>query len=342
MKKIITLLCAAAFIPSSAIIVSAESETITNPKEVYSILAPFIEENYADEAMVIYTEEGDDPEYEPESVYVRIYQTSIGVPDSYADELAHKIRDFMNKSNIDSSVRIWIDASARAERAKKGDINNDGIVDVSDLTELSLVLVDDIGLNAIQYGAADVDRDGAVKLTDLATLKQYLSKQIESLGILSEEGEQSETSQPVPTVTPLPSIPDKGARPEVWPVNREENNPFDIATLRGNTYSKRCIFSFEESQIEEKSVLPFFYEDVETSSGGVAVAKVVKDISSEEMFLLKCGTEEGKYFVFLNNSLSDERTKEIYEELGITDYTNPIDADIPEIPQPVPTVTPFK
>lgn len=172
MKKIITLLCAAAFIPSSAIIVSAESETITNPKEVYSILAPFIEENYADEAMVIYTEKGD----EPESVYVRIYQ-----PD-YADELAHKIRDFMNKSNIDSSVRIWIAGIASAEKVKKGDINNDGIVDVSDLTELSLVLVDDSGLNATQYEAADVDRDGAVKLTDLATLKQYLSKQIESLG----------------------------------------------------------------------------------------------------------------------------------------------------------------
>ena len=45
MKKIITLLCAAAFIPYSAIIVSAERGTITNPKEVYSILAPFIEEN---------------------------------------------------------------------------------------------------------------------------------------------------------------------------------------------------------------------------------------------------------------------------------------------------------
>lgn len=55
----------------------------------------------------------------------------------------------------------------------------------------------------MQQQSADVDGSGDVKLADLATLKQYLSKQIESLGILSEEGEQSETSQPVPTVTPF-------------------------------------------------------------------------------------------------------------------------------------------
>lgn len=55
----------------------------------------------------------------------------------------------------------------------------------------------------MQQQSADVDGSGDVKLADLATLKQYLSKQIESLGILSEEGEQSETPQPVPTVTPF-------------------------------------------------------------------------------------------------------------------------------------------
>lgn len=71
------------------------------------------------------------------------------------------------------------------------------------LSELLLALVGDKELTETQQKAADIDGDGAVKLADLAKFKQYLSKQIESLGILSEEGEQSETPQPFPTVTPF-------------------------------------------------------------------------------------------------------------------------------------------
>lgn len=62
-----------------------------------------------------------------------------------------------------------------------GDINSDGKVDVTDLSELSLALVDNTELNEAQQKAVDVDGDGSVKLTDLATLKQYISKQIDSL-----------------------------------------------------------------------------------------------------------------------------------------------------------------
>ncbi len=59
-----------------------------------------------------------------------------------------------------------------------GDINNDYIVDVTDLTMLSLALVGDNELTAEQMTTADVDGDGAVTLADLAKLRQYLSKKI--------------------------------------------------------------------------------------------------------------------------------------------------------------------
>lgn len=65
---------------------------------------------------------------------------------------------------------------------KKGDINYDGKVDITDLTEISLFLLGDTELTSAQQQSADVDGDGAVKLADLAKYRQYLSKQISSLG----------------------------------------------------------------------------------------------------------------------------------------------------------------
>jgi len=63
-----------------------------------------------------------------------------------------------------------------------GDINFDGKTDITDLSELSLALVGDKELTEAQQKAADVDGDGTVKLADLAKFRQFLSKQISSLG----------------------------------------------------------------------------------------------------------------------------------------------------------------
>ena len=47
---------------------------------------------------------------------------------------------------------------------------------------LSLYLIGDRKLTGDQLKAADVLTDGTVNLTDLATLRQYLSKKIKSIG----------------------------------------------------------------------------------------------------------------------------------------------------------------
>ena len=59
-----------------------------------------------------------------------------------------------------------------------GDIDINGSIDVTDLTELSLALVGDRNLTADQQKAADIDGDGDITLADLAKLRQYLSKKI--------------------------------------------------------------------------------------------------------------------------------------------------------------------
>lgn len=62
-----------------------------------------------------------------------------------------------------------------------GDINSDGKVDITDLSELSISLVDKKSFSTTQSNVADVNGDGEVGLTDLAKLRQFISKVIESL-----------------------------------------------------------------------------------------------------------------------------------------------------------------
>jgi len=63
-----------------------------------------------------------------------------------------------------------------------GDINSDGKSDLSDLSEISLAILGDKSFTSEQKIAADVDGDGEMTLADLAKFKQYITKQIESLG----------------------------------------------------------------------------------------------------------------------------------------------------------------
>ncbi len=130
--------------------------------------------------------------------------------------------------------------------------------------------------------------------------------------------------RPTPMPTPMPetevTIPERPipSPNPVLPVNRE-NNSYNHAVLSEKTYSKRCVYVFTGDQLGEDTVLPFFIEDVSNVSGCRAVAKTVNEFSSDEIFLLKCGTTEGKFYVFLNDSLSDEEEEKIFETLGITE-----------------------
>ncbi len=66
-------------------------------------------------------------------------------------------------------------------RIPMGDVNTDGFVDVTDLTELALCLLGDTEFSDMQAYLADVDYDGEVTLADLAKMRQFLSKKINTL-----------------------------------------------------------------------------------------------------------------------------------------------------------------
>lgn len=63
-----------------------------------------------------------------------------------------------------------------------GDIDLNGHVDVTDLSELSLYLIGDKEISGQSLKNADADASGAVNTGDLARLRQYLSKIIDKLG----------------------------------------------------------------------------------------------------------------------------------------------------------------
>ena len=61
-----------------------------------------------------------------------------------------------------------------------GDANMDGIVDLMDLSTVSLVTLNEATLEGDAYLAADVNRDGKVNLQDITMLKQYVMNKISS------------------------------------------------------------------------------------------------------------------------------------------------------------------
>ena len=62
------------------------------------------------------------------------------------------------------------------EKFALGDLNGDEHIDVTDITILSTHLLCDKKMKRAGLKAADVDSDGEVALTDLARLRQYVSK----------------------------------------------------------------------------------------------------------------------------------------------------------------------
>lgn len=81
-----------------------------------------------------------------------------------------------------------------------GDINSDGYADLTDLTTLSIYLMEKSGLDEIQLKAADVDGNNEVDISDLAHYKRYICKENVVLGPNEanslNEGQEADNTAP--------------------------------------------------------------------------------------------------------------------------------------------------
>ncbi len=173
MKKITVLLCSCLALASFVAPVCAEEtmtkeERIAYYEEKYPVLSEYVLSNYNGIALVHYNKEH-------EKMYVRVC--------SWDDRWAgREIVEYMKENDIDPEIiPVLVDTGDCAVPVLPGDLNSDRVADLADLSELSLALIGDVKLTETQKRAADVDKDGEVTLADLAKLRQYLSKQIESL-----------------------------------------------------------------------------------------------------------------------------------------------------------------
>jgi hypothetical protein len=114
---------------------------------------------------------------------------NVVIMNSYED-VFKAIELIYSATGLRSSVSAFADGSSvtlpseievlYSDNIVTGDIDLNGKIDVTDITELSLALLGDKELTKNQQRAADIDGDGAVTLADLARLQQYLSKKITS------------------------------------------------------------------------------------------------------------------------------------------------------------------
>ena len=86
----------------------------------------------------------------------------------------------MNETDTCQDAEIAEEAVEDDWSITKGDINGDGAIDISDATMLSLYLVGENYLYGTQLRAADVNNNKDVEIADLASMKQFISKKINS------------------------------------------------------------------------------------------------------------------------------------------------------------------
>ncbi|MDD6827900.1 MAG: dockerin type I repeat-containing protein [Oscillospiraceae bacterium] len=109
-------------------------------------------------------------------------------PEGYKDYSAYdtvKTLELMLRTNKQITL-LRIERSGKAydkdfffsDNIITGDITSDGVIDLTDLSFLSLYLLRDKEFTDNQLKAADVDGDGDVHLTDLARMRQYVVEQI--------------------------------------------------------------------------------------------------------------------------------------------------------------------
>ena len=162
------------FLEDSPVI--SDDTLITDQEQIKTLLAGYIEQNYKGDACI--------NGYENGVVEVIFLDRPVGAPKLDTNAIYSEFDKFFKDNNIDSSkvdVMFLEDSPVIPTSEKLGDINFDGKIDTTDLTELSLALIGDKDLTEDQQKAADLDKDGKAALSDLARMRQYISKIITSL-----------------------------------------------------------------------------------------------------------------------------------------------------------------
>ena len=163
--------------------IATDSKVIyeADASQIKQLIQNFIDQNYKGDAWITEASKSDKEEYGI-LYYVQFRSPRTNEPWFDYDAITSEFEKFFKEHNIDpSSVPVGFNEGNAPVSEKIGDVDLNGTIDVTDLTDISLALLGDKELKADQQKAADIDGDGSVTLADLARLQQYLSKKIDEL-----------------------------------------------------------------------------------------------------------------------------------------------------------------
>lgn len=163
--------------------IATDSKVIyeADASQIKQLIQNFIDQNYKGDAWITEASESDKEEYGI-LYYVVFRSPGTNEPWFDYDAITSEFEKFFKEHNIDpSSVPVGFNEGNAPVSEKIGDVDLNGTIDVTDLTDISLALLGDKELKAAQKKAADIDGDESVTLADLARLQQYLSKKIDEL-----------------------------------------------------------------------------------------------------------------------------------------------------------------
>ena len=148
-----------------------QEDLITDSETIIKMLTEYADENIPRHGYIGIA-------YDQDSEYILIDTKS-------EDSVTAGIIKFINENKLDgSNIRIRVSSPTLNDSTDDttGDVNFDKKVDLTDMSWLSLYLIGDKEFTDAMRKSADIDGDGEVKLADLAKFRQFLSKQISSLG----------------------------------------------------------------------------------------------------------------------------------------------------------------
>ena len=205
-----------------------------------------------------------------------------------------------------------------------GDINDDGKIDVTDLSCLAIHLADKTELTSKQKLAADVEYNGKVELADLARLKQYISRVTNKLGegyvppVVTTAAPVVQPTQAPPTQAP----PVQGGTVKMsgQVVNGVWQSNCDVSWI--DTSKPMVAFTFDDGAVGTGSdATSMRIQNALTKNGFHAtffyVGSWIGNNQAEVLSAYNAGFEIGNH-TYTHANLSEKSANDIQSEIGQT------------------------
>ncbi|MGN0489606.1 MAG: starch-binding protein [Ruminococcus sp.] len=178
----------------------------------------------------------------------------------------------VNSKSVPVTASVWTydeptEPSETTPTAELGDVNNDGLVNVSDATMIQRYSAQLISLTSAQKALADVNSDGLVNVSDATTIQRLAANLIDSFAANSvASGKTSAQSADTEENAVVMSLRTSEDKPIINPVSASTLAD-ELATVKSHLDSKYTFASYDQYQALKKYY--YQYKDQTTADSSV-------------------------------------------------------------------------